>query len=887
MKPLASLRSLVSILFHRCRIDSEMDEELSAHIQDRADDLERSGLSRAEAQRRARLDFGGYQKFKEECHEALGSHFLETFLQDVRYAIRMLTKSPGFTTVAALTLALGIGANAALFSVVNGVLLNPLPYPQSEQLVSLRQKTVDAQERPLSYPNFVDYERDNRTFTAIAGYRQEDFSLTGEGEPERLRGEMTSASFFPLLGVKPVIGRVFSAEEDLLGGRPVTIISAGFWGRKFAFSPEIVGRTVTLSGTNYTIVGAIPAGFHLDRDNDVYIPLGQWRDQASRDRRISAMEVVGRLKRGVGLGQARADMEAIARNLGATYPDANRNEGIALTPLKKDIVGDVQPFLLLLLGAVGFVLLIACANVANLLLARSTGRTLEFAVRTALGAGRPRVIRQLLTESVVLAISGGALGLLLASWGTRSMLAALPAALPRSDEVRVDPSVLIFALMISILVGIAFGMAPALKASNPDLHETLKQTGRGSSGARHRLQSIFIGAEIALALVLLIGAGLMIRSLAKLGSVNPGFNPHNVLTFSLSLPAAISASPNKTRAYLRELADKLDAIPGVEASSVSASGLPLSGDFGVFPFWLEGQPKPASQSDMKAALFYPVGPGYFKALGIPLKSGRLLSSRDDEHSPFVVVIDEMLAREYFDNQDPIGKRMNLGLDFPQAEIVGVVGHVKHFSLDSSAGPPFQAQLYFPFAQFPDKHMPHFAATTTFVVRTQDAPLALVSSVRTAIEQMNGEQVMYDEHTMDQVVSNSLAARRFSMILLDFFAAFAVALASVGIYGVVFYLVGQRTHEIGIRTTLGALPKDVLKLVLGQSAKIVFEGVAAGLAGAFALTRLMASLLYGISATDPLTFAGVAVLLTLVALAACYVPARRAPRVDPIVALRCE
>ena len=808
--------------------------------------------------------------------------------QDLRFALRVLGKNLSFTTIAVLTLALGIGATTALFSVVNGVLLNPLPYPASEQLLSIRQKTVDAQERTLSYPNFLDYQRNNRTFTGMAGYLQEDFTLTGGGEPERLRGEMISASFFPLLGVKPVIGSVLSAEEDLLGGRPATMISEGFWRRKFGSSQEILGTAITLSGTDYTIVGVIPARFRLDRSNDVYVPIGQGRDPPFRDRRISAgMQVVGRLKPGVELDQARADMEAISRSLAAMYPDADRGEGIALASLKKDMVGNVQPFLLLLLGAVGFVLLIACANVANLLLARATGRTVEFAVRTALGASKSCIIRQLLTESVLVAVCGGALGLVLASWGIRSILAVLPAALPRADAVHIDQTVLIFALLISTLVGIAFGLAPALKASNPHLHETLKQGGRGSSGTRHGLQRVFVGAEIALALILSVGAGLMVRSFSKLAGVNPGFNPHRVLTFSLSLPTEISASPDKTRAYLRELDQKLGAIPGVEASSVSATSLPLSGDFDAMGFWLEGQPKPTSVHDMNPALWYAVEPGYFRAMGIPLKRGRLLGSSDDDHSPFVVVVDEMLARQYFAHEDPIGKRINLMLEFPQAEIVGVVGHVKQFSLDSSAGPPFQAQFYFPFVQFPDKHLQHFAGTTTLVVRTEEAPLALVSAVRRTIAEMSSEQVMYDEKTMDEVISQSLAARRFSMILLDLFAAFALVLATVGIYGVVSYMVGQQTHEIGIRTALGAQPKDVLKFVMGQSGRIVFMGVATGLVGAFALTRLVASLLYGVSSTDPSTFAGVAVLMILVALIACYVPARRAMRVDPIVALRYE
>ncbi len=811
-----------------------------------------------------------------------------TLIQDIRLAIRMLMKNPGFTVVVVLTLALGIGANTALFSIVNGVLLNPLPYPQPDRLVMLYDKPVSSHEQIwVAYPNFQDYQRDNHTFASMAADSEDDFNLTGAAETERLRGDRISASFFPLLGVKPVIGRNFGAEEEHLGAEPVALIGAGFWQRKFGSSRDIVGKTITLNGTQYTIVGVIPASFRLDRSNDVYVPLGQWSEPSFRDRNSHMIEVEGRLKPGVTLAQGQADMDEVGRNLAAAYPAADSDKEIAVVPLKKDIVGDIQPYLLVLLGAVGFVLLIACANVANLVLARASGRAREFAIRAALGASKPRIIRQLLTESILLAVFGGALGLIVAVWGTQAALSFLPDPLPRAQEIGLDTRVLIFTTAISLLAGILFGLAPALKTSRPNLQETLKEAGRGSSGARHHAQGIFVAAEMALSLVLLIGAGLMIRSLSRLWSVSPGFNPHNVLTFNLALPAAVGKSPDGLRTYFRQLHEKLDTIPGVQASSLFAGSLPMMGD-AAWPFWIDGEPKPVSENDMKLAIWYSVEPEYFTAMQIPLKRGRLLTSKDNEHAPIVIVVDEIFARKYFGNQDPVGKRINFAKERPQAEIVGVVGHVKHWGLDAGSRETIPTQFYAPFLQLPDNSMSWWATTSvTVVMRTQGAPLGLVGSIRQTMKQMNSEQVIYDEEPVDNILSRSLASRRFSMILLNVFAALALALSCVGIYGVVSYLVGRRTHEIGIRIALGANRSDVLRLIVGEGVKMALIGVAVGLAAAFALTRLMANMLFGVSTTDPLTFGSVAILLTLVSLAACYIPARRAMRVDPMIALRYE
>ena len=618
----------------------------------------------------------------------------------------------------------------------------------------------------------------------------------------------------------------------------------------------------------------------------MYVPIGQWNEPTFRDRsRGGGLGAVGRLKSGVTFEQAKADMDALGQHLAEEYPGADKGTGITLIPLKQDVVGEIRPFLLLLLAAVGFVLLIACVNVANLLPARSMARTQELAIRSALGASQGRMVRQLLTESLLLALAGGGLGLLLAAWGLKGALNVLPDALPRAEEVHLDGRVLLFMLAVSALAGILFGLAPALKNSQSDLQETLKEGGRGASGTRHRAQRVFVVVEMALALVLLAGAGLMIRSLTKLWRVDPGFNPHNVLTFGMSFPSEIK-TPEAIRAHWRQIDDSLDAIPGVEAASLSAGSSPLKSDRDL-PFWLEGQPKPASQADMKSTLYYLVQPDYLKVMKIPLQGGRFLLPQDNEHSPLVTVIDERFAQLYFHGQDPVGKRINFEPLDTAAEVVGVVGHVKQWSLDESPTTVEQAQCYFPIAQLPDRFIPLVAGRVGVTVRTQGSPLAEVSSIRRALSQINSQQVMYQTETIDEIISDSLAARRFSMILLGIFAALALVMSCVGIYGVISYLVGQRIHEIGIRMALGAERGDVLRMVLGEGAKMAVVGVVIGLVAALGLTRLIAKMLFGVSAHDPLSFAGVAGLLILVALAASYIPAWRATKVDPMVALRYE
>jgi predicted permease len=817
---------------------------------------------------------------------------MESLIQDLRYAARVLLKSPGFVLIAVLMLALGIGANTALFSVVNGVLLRPLPYPRAGELVVVSEKSANFESFSISYPNFLDWQRSNSSFASLAAYRSDDFIITGSGEAERVRVGMVSAGFFELLGVHPTGGRLFTVGEDRLGTGPVVLIGAGLWQRKFGSAPDIIGKSITMNGAGYTVIGVVPANFQLESTDfgikDVFVPIGQLKDPLFQQRDVhEGTRALGRLKPGVKLAAAQADMDQIANNLALAYPDADKGAGISLVPLKKDIVGDVQPFLWVLLGAVGFVLLIACVNVANLQLARATTRAREFAIRSALGASQSRMIRQLLTESVLLGLAGGALGLLLAAWGTQVALKALPETLPRAQDVGVDGGVLIFTLIASLVAGLLFGSAPALKISRPNLQETLKESGRGASGTRHRAQGVFVVVEMAMALVLLIGAGLMIRSLVDLWNVNPGFNPQGVLTFAVSLSPSLGVNAASSRNAIREMDEKLKSVPGVESVSSTGGALPMNGD-NEFPFWLGGQPKPADQSGMKQSLFYLAEPDYLSAMGISLHRGRFFTQNDNEHSSPVIVIDESFARDYFPNEDPIGKRINIDIINAQPEIVGVVGHVKHWGLDmdGDAKHPIVAQAYMPLMQLPDV-LWNGPPQAMVVMRTKGSPAALVPAIREIIEKMNGENVMYETKPLEEIVADSLADRRFSMILLGVFAALALLLSSIGIYGVISYVVGQRTHEIGIRIALGAQRSHVLRLMLGEGMKMALLGVAIGIAAALGLTQLMASMLFGVSATDPLTFCGVALVLTSVALTACYIPARRAMRVDPMVALRYE
>jgi predicted permease len=874
-------------------------EELAQHLADCYAEWLASGATEAEAYQRTLAELSGSELLARELRRiewqmreepmVLGTkrttNMMADLWQDLRYGARMLLKNPGFSVVVVLMLALGIGANAALFSVINGVLLNPLPYPQPEQLVALNQLTPNVAAGAISYPNFLDWQKENQTFSAMAVSRQSSFALLGTGEAERVRGRRCTANLFSVLGVRPVLGRDFAPGEDAPGAGPVVIISAELWQRRFGAASDVPGKSLTVDDRSYTIVGVLPASFSLYRGTDVYVPMGQWGNSGLQNRSAGlGLQGIGRLKPGGTLAQAQADLDGVMRRLAETYPEANRGVGAAVTPLKERLVGDVGPSLWMLLGAVGFVLLIACVNVSNLLLARATGRTREFAIRAALGAGQWRLLRQSLTESILLALAGGALGLLLAALGTRAALNILPTGLPRTDEVGLDALVLFFTAAISLFTSVLAGLAPALKTSQRHLAETLKESGRGAGGGRHRAQGVLVAVEVALALVLLIGAGLMIRTLSALWQVDPGFRPDNVLTFGLSFPPSMRAlTPEGKRAALRDLSDRLNSMPGVKAASFSLLASLMQNGSSSF-FWLNDQPKPASTNEMPRTLVYGVEPGYLTAMGILLKQGRFFTAQDETGTEAVVVIDEVFARQYFPNTNPIGKRINLVFNQSPSEIVGVVGHVKQWGLDADDGHALRAQLYLPFRQL------GWNSEADVVVRVEGAPgkaTAPFDALRRVVQSQHKDNVIYDARTMNEVIADSLARRRFAMILLNAFAVVALVLSSIGLYGVISYLVGQHTHEFGIRLALGAHRRDVLLLVLSQGMKMTLGGVMLGLLVALGLTRLLAQMLYGVSATDPLTFAGIALLLVAVALAACFVPAWRATQVEPLVALRCE
>jgi predicted permease len=884
--------SWVSRFFGKQKREQELEDEVRNHLTMAAGDRMARGEATEEAERAARREFGNVELVREVTRDAWGSGFLDRLTQDLQFGARMIAKSPGFAAIAIVTLALGIGANTALFSVVNGVLLNPLPYPEPEQLVTLHESKPNFDSGSISFPNFRDWRKENTTFSMMGISRGYAFSLTGAGDPEQVRSEFVSTDFFPLLGVKPVIGRLFEEGEDEFGASPVAIISEGFWSRKFASAQDVVGKGLTLEGRVFIIVGVVPASFNLQlgtfRASELYVPIGQWSNSALHVRAAGlGIHGLGRLKPGVTIQQARADMARVTGHLAEAFPDTDKGIGATMIPLKEQMVGNVRELLLVLLAAVGFVLLIACVNVANLLMARSMGRSREFAVRAALGAGRGRIIRQLLTESMLLALAGGGLGLLLAAWGTKVALQHLPSGLPRASEVGMDWKVLLFTTGIALLCGILFGLAPALRISKPNLQDTLKEGGRGSSGGKQRAQGVFVVVEMALALVLLIAAGLMIRSLNALWNVNPGFDSRNVMTFGAALPTSMrDASPDAIRAALREIQSKVSATLGVQATSLSWGAVPLAGDDEEL-FWLEGQPKPATENDMSWAISYVVQEDYLKVMGIPLQRGRFFTAQDRERSHKVVVIDDVFARKFFGDQDPIGRGVNLVSLGGAAEIVGVVGHVKQWGLDSDDKQSLRAQLYTSFMQAPDEIMRLTSGGATALVRIDADKEKTTGAIRRALKSISNEHLMVDVQTMEEIIAESLAARRVSMIVLCVFAALALGLASMGIYGVISYLVGQRTHEIGIRMALGAKQSDVLRQILSQSMKLTLIGIFIGLLAALGLTRLMANLLFGVSATDPATFVGVGAILAIVALAACFVPARRATKVDPIVALRYE
>jgi predicted permease len=817
---------------------------------------------------------------------------MNTLLGDLRFGLRSLRKSPGFAAVAVLTLALGIGANAALFSVVNGVLLNPLPYPHAEQLVTLHESKPNFDTGSISYPNFKDWRDQNQSFSGTAIYRPEAVVLSGSGGPEILNGMYVSSDFFPVLGVQPVAGRNFRAAEDEIGAAPTAMIDEGLWEKKFGRRPDILGETITLDGRDYVVVGIVPKTFNLffttSNHRLTYIPIGNWQNDALPNRNAGlGIHGVARLKPGVTLEQAKADMARVSANLAAAYPDVDRGIGASVIPLRQWALGRVQPYLIALLASVGFVLLIACVNVANLLLTRAAGRSREFAIRAAMGASQWRIVRQLVTEGVLLAGSGAGLGILLAMGLLRLALERIPFSVPRASEAGFDAHALLFTIGISILAGVFFGLTPALKTARPNLQETLKECGRGASGSQHRAHGVFVVVEMAMALVLLAGAGLMIRSLAALWNENPGFDPRNVSTFDVSMLGMVNPNPDAARAALREIDTRIASTPGVVAEALIWDAVPMVSDNEIL-FYLDGQARPKNPNDANWALNYRVEPDYLKTMRISLLQGRFFTDADNQHAPLVVVIDDVLAHQYFGNENPVGKRLNLYDDEKQAEIVGVVGHVNQWGLAADAT-ELRAQMYLPFAQLSDQAIATAPAGTTVIVRTAGAQSIVFDTLRRTLQNAPGRPAIFGNQSMESIIAKSIANQRFSVALLVIFGALALVLASVGIYGVVSHLVGQRTHEIGVRIALGAQKRDVLRLILGRGFYLALIGTAVGLIASIALTRFLASqsLLYSVSATDPITFCVAAIVLISVAIAACYIPARRATKVDPIIALRYE
>jgi predicted permease len=821
--------------------------------------------------------------------------------QDLRYGVRILAKAPVFSFIAILTLALGIGANTAIFSVFNGVLLKPLPFHDPDQLVSLFEKIPNFDNGSISYPNFKDWRRMNRTFADIAVYRSTGFNLSGNGEPERMHGEMISASFFRILGVNPLLGRNFSDDEDRLGANPTVMITEGLWRRKFGARRDIIGQRLILDDVGRTVVGVVPSSFHLRIQNfqrgggmnDVYVPVGEYNEPKFYNERNAGwgLDGIGRLKPGVTLQQAREDMDRVSRELALAYPDIDSTRKANVISLKDEIVGDMRPILIVLLVAVAFVLLISCGNVANLLLARSTSRQQEFAIRLALGAEQSRVIRQLLTESILLSLIGGLLGLFLAKLGTGAALASIPEGMPRANDIGLDVPVLLFSFFISILAGIVFGLAPAWKATRGSVGKTLGENGRGLAGKRGGAQALFVMGEMAMALVLLIGAGLMIRTLYQLWSLDPGFNPQKVVGFELSGPDSYKKHPPAAiRAAFRQIHDKLASSPGVEAVSLNWGAQPMGSD-DEEQFWFAGRPKPAHQADLPMSIMYIVEPDYLKVMQIPVKRGRFFTAADNEHSAAVAVIDESFAAKYFPDRDPIGQYLDMNTNpadpdkVPNPQIVGVVGHVNQWGLDSDAASPLHEQLYLPFAQIPDTAISQRGLVGDVFIREKTQGSSSMAAVRDRIHEFNSELVIHHPEYMTKTVADSIEGKRFTMVLLGVFAGLALLLASIGIYGVLSYMVGQRTREIGVRMALGAQRLDVLRMVLRDGARMTVIGIAVGVAAAIALTRLMAGMLFGVKPLDPTTFVSVSLLLASVALFACYVPARKAMKVDPMDALR--
>jgi len=880
----------IRTLFRRSRVEQELSEELCFHLEKLIEDKVAKGMTPEEGCYAALRELGGVEQIKEECRDMRRPNYLESSIQDLRYGLRMLAKNPGFTAVAVLTLALGIGANTAIFSVVDAVVLRPLPYKDPDRLVMVKERIplVTPEPIPVCAPDVVQFQRQNQVFESVAAFRSGQFDLSGEGEPERITAERVNASLFSLLGVQPLVGRAFTADEDQ-PGHSLAILSYALWKRRFGANPDAVGRTVRLDRQAYTVIGVMPRSFvfplrGMDQGDaaDVFVPMAFTRDELSDEGDNFNYSVLARLKPGIGLARANADADTIAYRILQTYPPQFRDRiklGAVALPLSGQVVGGVRTLLLLLLGAVGFVLLIACANIANLVLTRAAHRQREIAVRLALGAGRLRLLRQLAAENLLLALAGAGLGLVLAFAIMQGLVRWMPVNIPRVHAIGLDLAVLAFTLTLAVLAGLVFGVVPALAASRTDLNSTLKEGGRSAQQGpqHHHLRSVLVVAEVALSLVLLVGAGLLVRSFERVLATQPGFQPEHILTASLSLPEALYKQ-EQIRSFYRDLMARLQELPGVKAVGASTD-LPLQAGWNHV-FTPEGYQTPHG-AGLNVCYHSVILGDYLRTMGVPLLRGRYFTEQDTPASTAVLIVSESLAKRYWPNLDPIGKRLHWGP--PESKdawltIVGVVGDVKQGPLDA----PTIQHTYESYAQH---DVP--ANTLNVAVRAAGDPASLASALRAAVWGLDRQLAVADVRTMSQVISESTAPRRFNLCLLLAFAALAVALAGIGIYGVLSYSVAQRTHEIGIRMALGAQRGEVLRLVVGQGLLHLGLGIAIGIAGALALTRFLASLLYEVRATDPVTFVAVSAILTGIALLASYVPARRATKVDPMVALRYE
>ncbi len=881
MSKLLQLFNRLLFLLRRKQLESELEEEMRFHLDMKVQENIEAGLSPEDARHVALRTFGNITLAKEESRMMWGFRSWEILWQDLRFGARMLLKKPGFTLAAVITLALGIGANTAIFSIVNSVLLRPLPYEDPDQIVIvwMDNRKLKIDQDIHSYANYADYRAQNQVFSEMTAISQRSFNLTGEGEPERVMGAAATSSFFSVMRVTPVVGRAFTADEDQSGRGQVAILSYGLWQRRFGSDPQIVGKPISLNGVSRTVIGVMPAGFSFPgKETHVWIPLAP-DPQLISNRSSFWLTVVGRLKPGVTVEQARTEMSTIAKRLESQYPDINASYGVNLVPLHEQVVGTIRPALLLLLGAVGLVLLIACANVANLLLVRAAAREREIAIRAAHGASRIRIIRQLFTESMLLAILGGGLGVFVALWGLGVLKSFSPSDIPRLEQIAIDKRVLVFTLAVSCLTALVFGLVPALQASKPNMNEILKEGGRsGSAGVRAaRARHLLVISEIAMALVLLIGAGLLIKSFSRLQEFNWGFNQDHLLTARLQLPRSKYADEKQVRNFYEQLLQRLNNMPGVQSagavSSIFLSKTPNSTNFSI-----EGQPNKTGAESIEVP-YDSISPNYFEVMGTPIVKGRPFNDRDVEGSPLVAIINETFAREFLRGEDPLGKRFKYdSLDGPAPwfTIVGVVADTRRTGFDSEV----RAETYIPHAQDPSAGM-------TLVLRTKTDPAGLTAALRNEVLSVDKDQPVYDVRTMDQLLVEKIAQRRFSALLLGLFALLALLLAAVGIYGVMAYSVAQRTHEIGIRMALGAQKRDLLRMIVRQGMILTAVGISLGLVVAFALTRVMSGLLYEVSATDIQTFIIIPLILAGVALLANYIPARQAAKVDPMVALRYE